>query len=61
VVANQSLSLSGQQKSRSVIIRYRQKWKIYLSCADEEHNVSGEAPVTVLAPSEEQEELARRG
>lgn len=44
----------------NIFIKYRLEWKIYLSCADEEHEVSGVAPVTILAPSEEQEEQKAR-
>ena len=44
----------------NIKFRYSLKWSIHLLCAGEEQSVSGEAPVTVLAPSEEQEERKQR-
>ena len=44
----------------SIFLKYTLKCKINISCADEAHTISGEAPVTILAPSEEQEEKKKR-
>jgi hypothetical protein len=40
--------------------KYRLRWNLTLECAGEQHDVGGEAPVTILAPSEEQERLKTR-
>ena len=44
----------------NIYIKYRLCWKLYLVCAGETHDIRGEAPVTVLAPSEEQEAIKTR-
>ena len=44
----------------NIQIKYRLRWKLFLTCAGEEFNISGEAVVTVLPPSEEQEERKER-
>ena len=44
----------------NIAIHYRLAWKIDLAVARETHTVSGEAPVKVLAPSEQQEEKKKR-
>lgn len=44
----------------NIHIKYRLRWRFYLVCAGVERQVSGEAPVTVMAPSEEQEENKKR-
>ena len=44
----------------NISLTYTLKWMISLSCADEGYNINGETPVTILAPSEEQEESKER-
>ncbi|KIW90425.1 uncharacterized protein Z519_09070 [Cladophialophora bantiana CBS 173.52] len=44
----------------NIFVKYRLKWKLNLVCAGVEHEVSGDAPVTELPPSEEQEEQKKR-
>ncbi|KAL9079994.1 MAG: hypothetical protein Q9157_001191 [Trypethelium eluteriae] len=44
----------------NIAVSHSLKWKVNLSCAGEKHSVSGEPVVTVLAPSEEQEEMKMR-
>lgn len=44
----------------NIAIRYRLQWLVTLVCADQERQIGGEAPVTVLAPSEAQEREKER-
>ena len=44
----------------NISLRYILRWKINLSCANESSFIGGVIPVTVLAPSEEQEEMKER-
>lgn len=44
----------------NIVLKYRLEWKIKMICADEKHNVWGNYPVVVMAPSEEQESQRKR-
>ncbi|KAL9090664.1 MAG: hypothetical protein Q9165_005152 [Trypethelium subeluteriae] len=41
----------------NIAVSHTLKWKVNFSCAGEKHSVGGEPGVTVLAPSEEQEQM----
>ena len=44
----------------NIFVSHTLGWKINFACAGETHGVSGEPQVTVLPPSEEQEEIKKR-
>lgn len=47
-------------KTYNIRLTYQLRWKIGLECAGETQSVSGEGPLTIIPPSEEQEALKKR-
>jgi hypothetical protein len=47
-------------KTYNITLKYRLEWKIKMVCADEKSSISGDYPVVVVAPSEEQESQKKR-
>ena len=47
-------------KTYNITLKYRLEWKIKMVCADEKSSISGDYPVVILAPSEEQESQKKR-
>ena len=47
-------------KTYNITLKHRLEWKIKMVCADEKSSISGDYPVVILAPSEEQESQKKR-
>ena len=47
-------------KTYNITLKYRLEWKIKMICADEKSSISGDYPVVIIAPSEEQESQKKR-